>query len=222
MCQVAGITLKIIKEESGGKILYNGHSTGCLTGSLYMNKGEARELIDAAVLNSPFLEFFMPDSLKLIIKIVGGVSSIFNPYAHRIFPDSVYLKRLYAHTPFNTNWRMMTNMPLYFKWALAAARGHKFLQNNSQIDIPLLVMHSDKSATPGLDVPELDISDGVLNVEHIKKYGPGLGSKVTMLEVKDAIHDIFMSPTAGVKERALKATLAWVEKNFLNETTVHA
>lgn len=214
--------LHIIKEESGGKILYNGHSTGCLTGSLYMNKGEARDLIDAAVLNSPFLEFFLPNALKYAIKIVGGLSARFDPYANRIVPDSPYLKGLNNRTPFNPAWRLINDMPLFYKWALAAGRGHAFLQKKSRIEIPVLVMHSDKSVTPGLDVPELDISDGVLNVEHIKKYGPGLGSNVTMLEIKDAIHDVFMSPTPGVREGALEQAMTWVEKNFLHETQVHA
>jgi alpha-beta hydrolase superfamily lysophospholipase len=52
-------------------------------------------------------------------------------------------------------------------------------------------------------------ADTVLNVEDIKRYGPGIGSNVTLVEVTGGMHDLFLSAKA-VREQALCVVLAWL------------
>ena len=49
--------LTIIRGEGYPFVLLNGHSTGALTAARYLQDGTARGVVDAAFLNSPFLDF---------------------------------------------------------------------------------------------------------------------------------------------------------------------
>ena len=49
-----------------------------------------------------------------------------------------------------------------------------------------------------------------LLVNHMKSIGPTLGTNVTLVEVKDGLHDLFLSPER-VRNFALKEMLKWIK-----------
>ena len=52
-------------------------------------------------------------------------------------------------------------------------------------------------------------SDIVLNIEDIKKIGSKLGTQVTLLDIDNALHDIFLSPKE-IREEAFDEMFAWL------------
>jgi alpha-beta hydrolase superfamily lysophospholipase len=54
------------------------------------------------------------------------------------------------------------------------------------------------------------IKDTVLDIEDIKRIGVTLG-KVTLLEIDNAMHDIFLSPKA-VRDDAFDKMFSWILK----------
>ena len=52
-------------------------------------------------------------------------------------------------------------------------------------------------------------SDTVLNIEDIKNIGSKLGKQVTLLDIDNAQHDIFLSPKE-VREVAFNEMFAWL------------
>ena len=58
--------------------------------------------------------------------------------------------------------------------------------------VPILLMHSDYSSN-GTDEELAHITDIVLNVDEISRYGKRLGNDVTEYIVKNGIHDLFLS-----------------------------
>ena len=70
-------------------------------------------------------------------------------------------------------------------------------------------MHSSSSAKFFRFSKEAMKKDIVLNVEDIKKRGVKLGSQITLLEVKNAMHDIFLSPKV-VREKAFEGMFEWL------------
>jgi alpha-beta hydrolase superfamily lysophospholipase len=55
------------------------------------------------------------------------------------------------------------------------------------------------------------IKDTVLDIEDIKRIGVTLGDKVTLLEIDNAMHDIFLSPKA-VRDDAFDKMFSWILK----------
>lgn len=73
------IVLKKIKHEGHSKIILNGHSTGGLIATHYALHGEYKQLISGIILNSPFLEFNIPKTLKVIVPFITPLAVLF-PY----------------------------------------------------------------------------------------------------------------------------------------------
>ncbi|MFD2533035.1 alpha/beta hydrolase [Gracilimonas halophila] len=100
--------------------------------------------------------------------------------------------------------------PAYFKWIYAINRAQKKLHLVSDIDIPILILHSDASSQPSDWDDILLKTDMVLNVDHIKKFGEKLGPDVTFTEIPEAVHDVFLSPKK-TREYAFDVTFSWLK-----------
>lgn len=206
--------IKIIQQKGSSRIYLLGHSTGGLTASCYMNKGNKKEEIAGLILNSPFFGMPQPQILtnflyfitKLIIKII--------PYARvEKNPSSVYTKSIHkdyrGEWDFNLDWKPINGFPMYFKWFLAIAEAQRSLKK-SNINIPVLVLHSNKSFKARKHSPEATTADIVLDIAHMKTIGPGLGKDVNLVSITDGKHDLFLS-LKPVRDHAFKEMFKWLE-----------
>jgi len=209
------ITLAIrqIHESGNGDIILLGHSTGGLIASNYMNYGQEKHLIKALVLNSPFFDFNQSNFLKTIVylaaKIIAGISpySKVNGALSPVYAQSLH-KDFYGEWDFNLDWKPIKGFPTYFSWILAIRTAHKKLKN-SNIVVPVLVMHSSGSSKLSTFSKEAMIKDIVLDINDIKRVGEKLGKQVTLLEIENAQHDIFLSPK-NVREKAFNQMFSWL------------
>lgn len=175
-----------------------GHSTGGLLSALYCAEGSRRDKISRLVLNSPFLEFNTNwATRKIAIPIAGTLSLVF-PYAHMknvLSPN--YFKSVhdsqYGEWNFDTSLKPAVAPPLYFAWLRAVRLAQKKVRHDPQLQMPVLVMFSDKSTYHRDWHEEAMESDTILNVGHIKRYGAGLGRDVTLEEVSGGLHDLVLS-----------------------------
>lgn len=196
-------------------IILIGHSTGGLIAGVYLNTGTYKGQIEKLVLNSPFLEFNITFWQRMFLLPLAGIVSFFFPYAARKKPFShLYGASLSAEKhgewEFNTDWKPIHGFPAYFKWIYAVNRAQKKLHLVSDINVPILILHSDSSSRPSNWDDILLKTDMVLNVDHIKKYGGKLGPDVTFAEIPNAVHDVFLSPTE-IRQRAFETTFGWLE-----------
>jgi alpha-beta hydrolase superfamily lysophospholipase len=123
------------------------------------------------------------------------------------------LKKHYGEWEFNESWKPERGFPAYFKWLIAIFNAQNKLKSSSDVNQPVLVMHSERSGKPKKWSPEVLGMDMVLNVEHIKETGKKLGKKVTFLPVENAIHDIFLSKKE-VREKAFTEMINWLNKTI--------
>lgn len=210
------IALEIIKSENKKEVLLLGHSTGGLICSAYMNDGEKCSLVQALILNSPFLEFNLRFWQKFVIVPMSGLLSLFSPYTFRKKPFA----RLYGTSiskdhkgewDFDEKWKPIGGFPAYLKWVYAVYTAQRELKRSSDIRVPILIIHSDKSMLLTKWDDLIHERDIVLNVQHMKKYGRRLGPQVDFLEVKGAIHDVFLS-RKEVRQKAVEGLFDWIEK----------
>jgi alpha-beta hydrolase superfamily lysophospholipase len=203
-----------IREINSEEIILMGHSTGGLISSSYMNFGKERSQVAALVLNSPFLEMNMPSVVRAILKptskILGSMIKFgkLDGMLPPIYPSSIHEDHQ-GEWHFDKSLKPIEGFPVYFKWSRAIMNAQDELKSNSNITVPVLLMHSHDSYLPKKHEERVMKSDIVLNVKHMKKIGPGLGKNVTMIEIENGLHDLFLSPNP-VREEALMKTVDWL------------
>lgn len=207
------IALIAISEKKSTEIILFGHSTGGLIACNYMNDGAERRLVKKLVLNSPFFDFNLPKPIKRAGLILAEFSSKVGSYGKLegalppSYPESLH-KDLHGEWDFNLAWKPVKAFPTYFKWLLAINRGQKKLKA-SAIGIPILLLHAHQSKKMLKFHESAHSADIVLNVEHMKKIGPNLGLNVTLKEIQNGMHDLFLSQE-DVREKAFCEMFEWL------------
>lgn len=204
-----------IVKDGNTSIILMGHSTGGLISSYYMAKDAGRDYpIKALILNSPFLDMNLSHfEESTLVPIVSAISNIAknikipqgdsNTYAQSL------LSKYHGEWDYNTDWKMEISPAVTSGWIGAIHKSQRFLQKGVNIDVPILLLHSDKSVGGGGWSPEHNNGDGVLDVNDISKYGRKLGSKITEYKVKGGLHDLFLS-APKVRNALYDKTFQWL------------
>lgn len=207
------ISISKIKQQNEELYLL-GHSTGGLISSYYMNKGMKKDEISGLILNSPFLDLnetpfvrnFLYAMAKIVVKIspkfkINGMSSVYGYSIHKGYE---------GEWDFNLKWKPLKGFPVYFKWAIAIVNAQKAL-HHSDIKVPVLLLLSDKSFKPKRYIEEVKRADVVLDVKDMTRIGPKLGKNVTLIEIKNGIHDLFLAPKS-IREEAMGKMFRWLNE----------
>ncbi|RYM34573.1 alpha/beta hydrolase [Brumimicrobium glaciale] len=208
------ITIRQINESSDGDIFLLGHSTGGLIASNYMNYGQEKDLIKALILNSPFLDFNLTSIEKNLALIISKPIAGFFPYGKisgalsPAYAESIH-KDFHGEWNFNLDWKPIKGFPTYFKWILAIRTAQNKLKE-SNIKVPILVMHSSSSARLSKYSEKATHQDIVLNINDIKSRGVNLGDKMTMLAIENGLHDLFLS-AENVRNKTFKQMFSWLK-----------
>lgn len=210
--------IAMIRKMEDAPVVLLGHSTGGLILSLYANERNHGKDFAALVLNSPFLDMNMGFlAEKIVFPFLSFLGKYFpsveiprsdNPY----YGESLH-KEYRGEWEFSLELKRMLSLPINFAWARAIHLGHLQVQNDVNIQVPVLVMHSNCSIDEDEWVEEFTHCDAVLDFEDIQKYGARLGSKVTVVEVQDGLHDLYLSRRAA-RESAYKATFDFLDGLF--------
>jgi alpha-beta hydrolase superfamily lysophospholipase len=206
------IALRQIHESGNGDVFLLGHSTGGLIASNYMNDGQEKYLIKGLILNSPFLDFNQNGFQMAIVCLAAKLITSIFPYAKvdgalsPAYAQSIH-KNFYGEWDYNLEWKP-TTLPTYFAWLLAVQKGHKRLVN-SNIEVPILVIHSNASSEISTFSEEAMSKDIVLDINKMKKVAAKLAKQVTLLEIENGQHDLFLS-RRSVREKAFNEMFMWL------------
>ncbi|MFV9504840.1 MAG: alpha/beta hydrolase [Oscillochloridaceae bacterium umkhey_bin13] len=194
-------------------LLLNGHSTGGLLAALYAHEGQQRDQIKALFLNSPFFDWYLTRSqlpqLTLAVQLGAirptmivskGVSSLYTESIHRDYR---------GEWAFDLRWKPLNSFPTYAGWVRAVVLGQRHLQAGLAIDCPVLLMHSARSHRSTVWSDAFTQADCVLNVAHMRQYGPGLGRDVTLLAIEGGLHDLVLSP-APARRQVFSELFSWL------------
>ncbi|MDR0385180.1 MAG: alpha/beta hydrolase [Prevotellaceae bacterium] len=204
-----------IKKETGGGLVLLGHSTGGLALSMYLHY-RPETVVEALVLNSPFLEF----DVKRIIRNIGLPLVAF---LGKIRPDMKVKKglslnygysiskKIYGEWEYDEKWKPVAVSEVSASWLGAVYRAQCRLHRGLDISCPVLVMRSDKSVKGKRWSEKFRKADAVLNVEHIRRYAPSIGTNVTELVIIDGMHDLFLS-APEVRTEAYGRMFEWLQK----------
>ncbi len=212
-----GMALEAMQAAGAQEITLLGHSTGGLIACLYAYEGGQRAAVNRLVLNSPFFEFNESPLMRGAAGALANLLAGSRPYAKLpkgispMYGESLHSSRR-GEWDYNLAWKPLEGFPAYLGWVRAIREGQQRLQQGLDLRIPILLLHSDKSAKAGNTWDEaFHTADAVLNVEDMKKYGPGLGRNVTRIEIANGKHDLFLS-RADVRAKAMEEMFAWLER----------
>jgi alpha-beta hydrolase superfamily lysophospholipase len=190
---------RIIREEDGhDQLLVAGHSTGGLITSLWAHSRQGKGIVDGLFLNSPFFDFNAPWLLRR--PMMSAITTISKRTPYRILPmSSLGLYGESLHTThrgewtYNLDWKPLLGFPVRTGWLEAIRRGQRKLRAGLSIDVPVLVACSTRTFRGRAWSADAQITDAVLNVEHIARWAPRLGPRVTIARFDGGMHDLTLS-----------------------------
>ncbi|GGP48185.1 alpha/beta hydrolase [Saccharothrix coeruleofusca] len=201
--------VRVVREEDGHRrLVVMGHSTGGLTTSLWAHERRADGVLDALVLNSPWLELAEPWLLRTLgtaaIRALGRVAPklVIRPGLGPVYGQSIHRDH-HGEWDFDTAWKPIEAFPVTAGWLRAVRRGHARLHRGLDVRVPVLVLRSGRSHLRAKRwTPEAMTADTVLDVAHMQRWAPKIGRDVTVVRVDGGLHDLFLS-AQSVRERAL-------------------
>lgn len=212
----ADIDSAVVQMRADGisRIVLMGHSTGGLVCSLYMAE-KPSPAICALILNSPFLDWNQSKfQERILIPAVRSFSKLVRSVKIPQGADDGYARSLLSvfdgEWEYNTDWKLIHSPSVEASWIAAIDEAHQVVQNDPQIRVPILLMHSDRSY--GHDEGAgYGNSDAVLDVEDISRYGRGLGFNVTEITVRGGLHDLVLS-AQDVRSAVYCYMFEWLDK----------
>ncbi|QZQ54757.1 alpha/beta hydrolase [Curtobacterium sp. TC1] len=193
------------------RLVLMGHSTGGLTLSLWAARHP--ELVDGIILNSPWLEFQATAVGRAIVAPVIKLGAKRNPLAPMPAVDPGFYTRTVSAAgegswTYDQQWRPERGFPLHPGWLAAVFAGQETVEHGLDIQVPVLVMLSDKSMLQPRWDPGMAHADVALNVDTVAHRALSLGNEVTVRRLPGAVHDVVLS-APDVREQAYDAIGRW-------------
>jgi alpha-beta hydrolase superfamily lysophospholipase len=208
---------RLIRDRDGHeRVIISGHSTGGLITALWSDRRrvEGRQMADAFVLNSPWLDlqgsFFLRTAGTEAINRLGQR----RPYA--VVPRTVtgvYGETLHrdlrGEWDFDLTWKPQESYPVRAGWLRAVRVGHRTVHRGIDVGAPVLTLCSARSLVVQKWCDEAACADTVLDVKQIAKWSHQLGLHVTVIRLADALHDVFLS-RKDVRDTAFAHVKRWL------------
>lgn len=214
-------------------VVLMGHSTGGLTAALWAHRHPGA--LRALVLNAPWLELQGSWILRTLGQPVIETLARYQPTAALPLKDLGFYSRILAgragdaesedalpelspeeltdpaHTgwPIEPAWRTNPSAPIRPGWLAAVLAGHSQVAAGLDVTCPVLVLVSDKSLFGPRWTEQMRTADTVIDAELTARRALGLGPLVTVARVRDAVHDVLLSP-AAVREDAYRELTRWL------------
>lgn len=174
-----------------------GHSTGGLTAALWADSRRGLGLVDALVLNSPWLDL---RGTALERTLLTGVIDLVGRRAPTVRLRSLapyYGRALHRDTggewDFDLAWKPHGGFPVRAGFVRTVRRGHARVARGLAVDVPVLVLASDAAGPDRTDHDALLSTDSVLDPAQIARRAHLVGPDVTFVEIPGGAHDLALS-----------------------------
>jgi alpha-beta hydrolase superfamily lysophospholipase len=169
-----------------------------LTTSLWAHSRQGQGIVDGLFLNSPFFDFNAPWVLRR--PVMSALTTVAKRTPYRVLPlatlglygESLHTERRGEWT-YNLDWKPLLGFPVRTGWLEAIRRGQRKLRAGLGIDVPVLVACSTRTFRGRAWTEDARITDTVLDVEHIARWAPRLGARVTIARFDGGMHDLTLS-----------------------------
>ena len=194
-----------------------GHSQGGLLAAFYADQ-RPEEKFAALVLNSPFFDFNFNWLVRnLAIPVVSEIAILLPDFSIGSSGNPNYAysldKKYYGEWLYNTEWKSESRPEQFLGWVRAIHKAQQKLHEGLDVKAPTLVLHGDCSEDGEEWSEAYTHCDGVLDVEHIKKWAPKVGPNVKTETVAGGLHDLFLSRKA-VRDEAYAKAFRFIDESL--------
>jgi alpha-beta hydrolase superfamily lysophospholipase len=209
---------RLILEDGPETLVINAHSTGGLIAPLWAHARRAhrdgRGLVDALLLNSPFLDLPVPAAMRTVSDSAIGVVGQSRPMT--IIPSlyrTPYMESIsnghYGEWEMDLTWKPVGGVPLRAGWLRAILAAQRRVHAGLEVPCPVLVASSAASIiTRGWD-ESLFTADAVLDVRQMARWAAGLGRLVTIQRINGGMHDLALSKKPA-RDAYFEAMQRWI------------
>jgi alpha-beta hydrolase superfamily lysophospholipase len=205
----------VAEAHPGAPVLLAAHSTGGLIVPLWVARRHPK--ISGIVLNSPWFDLQVyPTAYRAVLTQLLRVLAKVAPFRTLKQQPGVYGETL--HTSGTGEWEFdvalkpLEGFPVPFGWLNAVRRGQLQLHRGLALEVPSLVLVSDRTDLSGKRSDLSDRADLVLDVKQITGRSACLGDKNTVVTIDGARHDVFLS-LPEVRARAYEAVGEWLDQH---------
>lgn len=206
-----------IAADGHDRVILLAHSTGGLIAPLWLADRRATVHAEALVLNSPWFDLAGSDLMRTVgTQVIHAIGRFAPRFVLPQELDPSYGESIHAdhhgEWTYDTSWKPIEGAPIHAGWISAIRRGHARLHAGLDLDVPALVMHSDRSLLGrGTWSEESMRADTVIDVRHMSKWASKLGPRVTDLTVPGGMHDLFLS-APQVRAGVFRAMDEWLDE----------
>lgn len=193
-----GAAFEVIRQDlsNNPKIIINGHSTGGLVASLWTHHHPGE--VSALALNSPWLELQGSTLTRTVSTPAVATLARMNPKSILPNVDPGYYSRAIregnlGQWDINRAWRPDQTTAVRPGWLQAVMNGHAQVSRGLEIGCPISVFTSNRTYISPIWNDQMRNSDVVLDVEVISRRALHLGPQVTVVRIKDGLHDLALS-----------------------------
>lgn len=195
-------------------LLLLGHSTGGLTATLWAARHP--DLVDALVLNSPWLEFQGRDIGRAVVAPWVHAGARWRPSGRLPTVDpGIYTRAVSSafegEWDYDLGWRPERGFPLNQAFLNAVFEGQATLARGLDLDVPVLILLSSRSYLQPRWSDAARTADVALNVDVVAQRASSVGSDVTIRRINGAFHDVFLSP-GPVRSQAYAWMGGWAQE----------
>ena len=206
--------VRLVRERHDRVVLL-GHSTGGLIAALWAQHRRGRGLVDAVVLNSPWLD--VRGSVVERRVLAPAIDHVLGRVAPRLVVSRLgehYGRALHAdgggEWAYDLAWKPYAGFPVRAGFVRAIRRGQAEVARGLDIDVPVLVLASDASGPDDRWHDGLLTTDSVLDPADMRRLAPRLGRDVTFQEITGGAHDLALSPLPA-RTRYLDEVVRWLD-----------
>jgi alpha-beta hydrolase superfamily lysophospholipase len=203
-------------DEGHEAVVVEAHSTGGLIAPLWLDRRRGRSGVDALVLNSPWFDLAGPARRRLLADVAGASVGRLRPLAPLPTPKidaygaSIHASRR-GEWDFDLDLKPLLS-PIRAGWLGAVRRGQRRLRRGLEVDVPVLVLRSDRSLEPTAEWhDDYRSADTVLDVRHMSRHAGRVGPRVTVEVVPGALHDVLLS-APPVRAGAIDVMVGWLDR----------
>lgn len=211
--------VRIIREEDGHtEVTINAHSTGGLIAALWADRVRGRGRVDALILNSPFFDLNVSAFVRAAADLLAGVlarlplRTVLPVGVSTVYGSSLHLAHR-GEWDYDLTWKPVGGFPVHAVWLAAIRRAHRRLHRGLRVDVPVLVLCSDRSLRLRDFLPGAHSADTVLDADHIARWSTRLGPHVTCVRIAGGMHDLVLS-AEPVRKRVFAEMDRWMSAHL--------
>ncbi|MBQ1442817.1 MAG: alpha/beta hydrolase [Renibacterium sp.] len=196
----------------GHRIHLLAHSLGGLIACLWADRNPG--ILSSLILNGPWLEL---QGSRFVRQIATHLVDPFvrsDPRRVFHFPDMTAYwqsvsKTAHGEWDLDPVWRPANSFPFRAGWIKAVLNGHAQVSKGLRIDVPILMLLSERTLIQADWSQEMMSVDAVIDVQEMARLGLQIGRRVMVNRYAGALHDAFLS-SKPVRTRVYADVQDWL------------